>query len=754
MINTDTKHVRIRQKIVIFLLSALIAFFSASHSVYSQNTENNDQDAEEAQVTLNLQDVDILVLINTVAEVSGKNFIVDPRVRGKVSVISGATLNSNELYDVFLSILEVNNFATVESGSVTKILPSNVIKQRPTPTLFSPTDDTNDAQITQIIQLKHAPVQDLVAIIRPLIPATSHFAPHVQSNSVIITDTAANIQRVIRIIQHIDVPDQSANVRVIYLTKAKASDMAGTLTQIIASNANPQAAAQGANTSIQAVDAINALIISASDSEFDKIQALINELDIERQLQDDINVIYLKHAKAEDLVTILNDVTGDQNAQGTVTEFSVQADVATNALIVKATGNQLNVVRNVIEKLDLQRAQVYVETVIAEVSLGKAAELGVNWGAGGAIDTSTTTTTGTGDTATSTTTTSSIGNLVDSGNTNTVVGTAAIGTLFELATGGLNYSLLDFGKYQLDAIINAIRSDTNSNILSTPTILTLNNEEAEIIVGQEVPFITGSFNNGNNNSTSTDSDGNVITNVANSFQTIERKDVGIKLKIKPQINDGDTIQLEVFQEISSVSATTINGQSDIITDLRSLEAVVQADDGQVIVLGGLIEDNVVETVSSVPILGKIPILGALFRSKSKSVGKTNLMVFLKPRIIRSAADLAQFSKTKYDEVRSDELQSRLVSNNFLIEDSEPPVLNVYDEVLDDGKLRSEQRLENYEDFKQEAETGVKDKSNRTVIDLFKKRPPVNSQFETAGQIDDEENRIEWSDAPGKTERSD
>lgn len=751
MTKLEKKHGRISVKIFISLLSALMVFFSASHSSFGQNDNQGANNTDGAQVTLNLQDIDILVLINLVAENSGKNFIVDPRVRGKVSVVSGASLNADELYDVFLSILEVHNFAAVETGNVIKVLPSNVIKQRPTPTMFEPTIESNDAQITQIIQLEHASVQDLVAIIRPLIPATSHFAPHVPSNSVIITDTTANIQRVLEIIKRIDIPDQRANVRVVYLTKAKASELAGTLTQIITSTIDPKDAASGSKVSIQPVDAINALIISSPDSEYAKIQALIDELDIERELQDNINVIYLKHAKAEDLVTILNDVTSGQAVEGQVTEFSVQADEATNALIVKATGNQLKVVRNVIEKLDLQRAQVYVETVIAEVSLGKAAELGVNWGAGGAIDNSTSTTVGTGDDAVTTTTDSTIGNLVDRNNTNTVIGTAAVSTLFDLATGGLTYSLLDFGKYQLDAIINAIRSDTNSNILSTPTILTLNNEEAEIIVGQEVPFITGSFNNGTGNTTSTDEDGNTVTNVANSFQTIERKDVGIKLKIKPQINDGNTIQLEVFQEISSVSETTINGQSDIITDLRSLEAVVQADDGQVIVLGGLIEDNVVETVSSIPILGKIPIIGALFRSKSKSVGKTNLMVFLKPRIIRSAADLAKYSKTKYDEVRSDELQSRIASNNFLIEESEPPVLELYDNVQDEGKLRSEQRLENYEQFKTEAETGLEDKSKRTVIDLFKKRPPVNTQFETAGKIEDEENRIDWEDLPDQSD---
>ncbi|MBX2847184.1 MAG: hypothetical protein KTR16_02595, partial [Acidiferrobacterales bacterium] len=414
------KHQIKRAQKLISLLCAAMLFFGGSFKILAQNTP---ADGEEVQITLNLQDTDILTLIDLVAENSSKNFIVDPRVRGKISVISGAPLNSEELYDVFLSILEVHNFATVDSGNVVKVLPSNVIKQRPTPTLFSPTEETNDAQITQIIQLENASVQDLVAIIRPLIPATSHFAPHIPSNSVVITDTAANIQRVLKIIQRIDVPDQSANVRVVYLSKAKASDLAGTLTQIVASNANPQEAAQGSRTTIQPVDAINALIISASDSEYAKIQALISELDIERDLQADINVISLKHAKAEDLVSILNDVTTGAQTEGGVQEFTVQADEATNSLVVKASSGQLKTVQSVIDQLDRQRAQVYVETVIAEISLNEDASLGVQWGAGGER------TINTGFDADGNVTTGTIGNLVDEDNPNTVLGTAIANTV-------------------------------------------------------------------------------------------------------------------------------------------------------------------------------------------------------------------------------------------------------------------------------------------------------------------------------------
>lgn len=685
------------RRTVLSLATALIAFSSVSLQAQTKKSASPD-DKAKAQVTLNLQDVDIRVLINTVAEVSGKNFVVDPRVKGKVSVISGASLDPDQLYDVFLSILEVHNFATVDSGSVIKVLPSNVIKQRPTPTEFEPTDRSNDAQITQIIQLQYAGVQELVPIVRPLIPPTSHFAPHVPSNSVVITDTAANIQRVLKIIKRIDVPDKRSSVHVVYLEKTKASELAATLTQIVASNADPKTAGVAAKVSIQAFDAIGALVINATDDEFETLNALIDELDIERKLDADINVIYLKHAKAEDLVSVLNDITKVDGAQaGSTTSPTLQADEATNALIVKASGSQLQTMRDVIDKLDVRREQVFVETIIAEVSLDQAANLGVTWGAGGAFG-GTAGRPASGDSP-AIPSIGGRGNIVSRDNRNQVLGTAAVNTAFELGTGGLNYSLLDFEKYQLDVVINALRADTNSNILSTPTILTLDNEEAEIIVGQEVPFVTGRFNNGQGNSTTTNSDGSQNNSVGSSFQSIERKDVGIKLKIKPQISDGNTIQLEVMQEISSVAQTAVAGQADLITNRRSIQATVQVDDGQVIVLGGLIQDDVVDTVNRVPILGKLPIIGALFRSSSKTAVKRNLMVFLKPRIIRNADDLAKFSKIKYDEVRRDSEISRQQSSKFLIEDSEPPVLEKYEKVIGDGVVTSERRNELSEEGK-------------------------------------------------------
>lgn len=705
-------------------LTVLVGLQSVSAQQREQSRVAGDATDQEARITLKLEDVDIRVLISTVAEVSGKSFIVDPRVKGKVSVISGATLSPEELYDVFLSILEVHNFATVDSGSVIKVLPSNVIKQRPTPLLFSPTEESNDAQITQIIQLKHAVVQDLVPIIRPLIPPTSHFAPHVPSNSVVITDTAANIQRVLQIIRKIDVPDKRSNIRVVNLDFSKASELAATLTQLITATADPKNAASTSKVNIQPFDAINSLVISAPDDQYGKIQALIDQLDIEREVEGNVNVIALKHAKAEDLSSILKDLTAN-TAQGAVSEFTVQADEASNSLIVKASGTQLKTVQSVVEKLDKRRAQVFVETIIAEVSLDQSASLGINWSIGGAR------TSGTGDTATT------VGNLIDTDRPGLPAATVATGQAFGtsgvLPTAGYNYSLLDLGRYQLDIILNAIASDTNSNVLSTPTILTLDNEEAEIVVGQEVPFVTGSFNNGFNNNQTGDQNNNNVP-VGNGFQTIERRDVGISLKIKPQINDGDTIQLEVLQETSAITSAVVAGVTGgVITNRRSIEAVVQVDDGQIVALGGLITDDVEDTVSKVPFLGDIPILGNLFRNKTKRAIKRNLMVFLKPHIIRSPEDLERFSRSKYEDVRRDSQIAARQNPSFVIKDSAAPVLVEYEKSVDNGVIGSERRAKLARD-------GVPKTFQRKVKDIIFGRKTADSEFETQGELESIESK--------------
>ncbi len=616
------------------LAGALLAFAGACLG-QAQPAQNGVTRGAGDTITLNFQNADIGALINTVSQITGKNFIVDPRVKGKVTLISGGKFPASRIYEVFLSVLEVHNFATVPSGDVIKIVPSNIVKQQPTPMSFGATAPSVDEQITQVYQLEFGSVQELVPILRPLLPPTSHFAAHASSNTLVFTDTAANVERVLRIIERIDQPDRRADVHVVYLENAQAKELAPVLSQVAAglqAGGDPQT--QRLRITVQADGAINALVIQAPETEFNLLRAVVDQLDIERPAEGDVRVVYLRHSKAADLVGIVNEIAqggavGGEGAAG-AQKVSVQADEGTNALVIRAAERQFRELQSVIEKLDLKRAQVFVETVIAEVSTNMAAELGVEWSFlqqnadGSEVG---------GDTQFS-----------------DQEGGLRLGFINELVENIAGDTLPD-----LAVVLRALRADANSNILSTPNLLTLENETAEIVVAQEVPFVTGQFVTSASPVTTepveTPGGDTGAVQVTNPFQTIERKDVGLILRITPQINEGDTIRLEIEQEISNVSRTTVQGASDLITDKRQINTTVQVDDARIIVLGGLIRDDLTDTVEWVPVLGKLPVIGALFRKKSKEVIKRNLMVFLRPRVVREDTDLAVVTREKYDDVR-------------------------------------------------------------------------------------------------------
>lgn len=622
---------------------AVILMVSPLGASLAQSGGNGDAGKASDQITLNFQDVDIRALINTVSEVTGKNFIVDPRVKGQVTLVSGGPLDADQIYNVFLSVLAVHNFAAVPAGEVTKIIPNNIVKQEPTPTEYTEPTTGGDAQITQVYKLKHASVQELVPILRPLLPPTSHFAAHASSNTLVFTDSRGNVQRILDIIKRVDVPDRRSNVRVVYLDHARATELVSVISQLANNFNQPQggeAPAGGSRVSVQADAATNALVINAPDTEYRLLQAVVDQLDIERPSQKDIHVIYLKYAKATDLVDILNQVgqelTEDkEGAAGNDRKVNVQADEASNALVIHARPKDFQSIEAVVQQLDVKRKQVFVEAIIAEVSFNKASDLGIEWQA--------------------------------NSNKYTLGGEEVTGgTSFSDISGGLtlgfinNFIVNSAGAVvpDLQVILRALRSDSHTNILSTPNLLTLDNEEAEIVVGQEVPFVTGQFTSdaADNNNT----DGQAV----NPFQTIERKDVGLTLKVTPQINAGDTITMEVEQEISNVSETTVQGASDLITDERRINATVQMDSGQIVVIGGLIRDDVLDSVEWVPILGRLPIIGELFKRKQKSAVKTNLMVFLRPRIIEDGHVLADSTRKKYEYMRN------------LSEGSQPGTLNM------------------------------------------------------------------------------
>jgi general secretion pathway protein D len=580
-------------------------------------------------IKLNFQDADISALVALVAKVTGKNFIVDPRVKGKVTLVSGSTVPVDTLYDIFLSVLATYNFAALPSGGFTKIIPANLVKQNPTPTITEGELPYNEQEITYIVTLEHASVNEILPILRPLLPPTAHIAPHAGSNTLILTDRANNIRRVVALVERIDQEQQGQVIRVIPIEFADAAALAQIISQL-AGTLNADEAAKGKpvqQTMVQVDPGLNALIIRAPEKDFPVLQALIGELDIERAEESNVHVVFLKHAEAVDLVTILNGIIQDKVAEAEdgkplAAKISVQADEVGNSLVIRAKQDVYEEMIGVIEQLDVRRSQVYIEAIIAEVLEREGEILGVDW----------------------------VGAFRNSAGQEFT----KLDPTFTEEENGLKLGFVN--KYvrtltgvvtpDLGIVLTALREDNNSNVISTPSMLTLDNEEAEIVVGQEVPFLTGSFTSG----------GGDLPN-ANPFQTIERKEVGLTLRITPQINAGGAIRLEVAQELSRVSPTQVEGASDLITDKRTIDATVLVDDGQIIVLGGLMRTDEKDTYERVPVLGDIPYLGAAFRKKSKKKDKINMMVFLRPTIVRQPEDLNRTTEERYQYIRTNEEES-------------------------------------------------------------------------------------------------
>jgi len=615
-------------------------------------------------VTLNLKDADIGALISTVAEVTNRNFIVDPRVKGKVTVISTRPMNSDEVYQVFLSILKVHGFAAVPSGEVIKIVPDVNAKQDSIPTTSVAEPGRGDEMVTRVIQVDNVTAAQLVPILRPLVPQQGHLAAYPATNVLIISDRASNVERLVSIIHRIDQVSDS-EIEVIPLEHASAVEVVRVLTSLNRAVPGPQAGARAEGPILVADERTNSVLLGGDHADRLRMRAIISHLDTPLDSGGNTDVIYLRYAEAAEIVDTLLGVgkieerEAQQGKATTTTSrgvFDIQADESTNSLVITAPPDIMRTLKRVISQLDIRRAQVLVEAVIAEVSADTTRELGVQWLFSGAKD-------GEGPIG--------VVNFTNSGSpvADVVNGAASV------ANGGtfptiLDNALLGFGKtngsFNYVAVMNALASDANTNILSTPTLVTLDNEEAEIVIGENVPFVTGSF-------TSTGaSDG-----ATNPFQTIQREDVGLTLKIKPQINEGDALRLEIEQEVSSI-ADSVAGASDLVTNKRSIKTNVMVDNGQVVVLGGLIEENIRESEQKIPLLGDIPVLGALFRSNTGDVEKTNLMVFIHPVILRDAAVTNLYTNNKYNYIRSLQLGQDEDGVN-LMPDTHHPALPVIEE---------------------------------------------------------------------------
>ncbi|QTN21913.1 type II secretion system secretin GspD [Rhizobacter sp. AJA081-3] len=625
-------------------------------------------------VTLNFVNADIEAVSRAMGAILKQQFIVDPRVKGTVTLFSEQPISPREAYLNYLAALRGLGFTVVEVGGLFKVVPEADAKLQSGTVAVGETGRRGDQILTQVFKLNHENANNLVPVLRPLISPNNTINANPGNNSLVITDYADNLQRIGKIIAAMDTP-AAGEVEVIPLRNAVAADLAPIVQRLSDSTgtaAVPGAPAGGATSSVIADSRNNSLLVKAgSPARMASIRSLVERLDQPMQgsaAAGNVWVVHLKNADATKLAQVLRAAVAGSGGGGSTstsptqatpatqpavtaggaspqatapvsasagpsTGGFIQADPSTNSLIITAAEPMYRQLRAMIEQLDSRRAQVYIESMIVEVSGDNAADFGFQWqGLLGSSGDKYGVAAGTNFNAAN----SSSNNIVS------LSGALAGGTL-TAPSQGLNIALLKNygGTYALAAVARLLQSQTNTNIVSTPNLITLDNEEAKIIVGSNVPFVTGQFTNTGTATTS-------------PFQTIERKDVGITLRIKPQIGEGGTIRMTIFQESSSVSDKVAPGTSNAgpSTDKRSIESTVVVDDGAILVLGGLIEDKFTENKTKVPLLGDLPLVGGLFRSATRTKTRTNLMVFLRPVIMRDAEAASRMSLDRYDLIRA------------------------------------------------------------------------------------------------------
>jgi general secretion pathway protein D len=608
-------------------------------------------------VTLNFINTEIEGVVKAVSEITGKNFVLDPRIKGTINIFSAKPLPRALVYEVFLSALRVQGYAAIEDRGIVTIVPATDAKLYPSPT-HGPQDKSRaggDRIQTQVFTLRYESALQLVPILRPLISPNNLITAYPASNSLVVTDYAGNLLRIEKIIDSIDQPSGTEPV-VIPLRHASALDVAQIVNRLFTEATQPAGATAADPTQRLTVVAdarSNSLILrSENPSQLFRLRSLVATLDSPTSAAGNLNVVYLKNAEAVKVAETLRAIylgeivpqaaprpmalpvaalsagTPPQALPGpqaaAPSSGMIQADAATNSILINAPDAIYNNLRAALDRLDVRRAQVYVEALIAEITADKAAEFGIQWqDLSGAAKTGT----------------QSFGGTNFGGTGQNIIGQS----LSPAAAGhGLNIGVVKgrvtipgVGEIlNLGILVRALETDNHANILSTPTLLTLDNEEARIIIGQNVPFITGQY---------------ALSGAATTptpFQTIERRDVGLTLRVKPQISEGGTVRLQLYQEVSSVQDTS--NPAGLITNKRAVESTVLVDDGQIVVIGGLIQDSVKDGVEKVPVLGDIPVLGALFTYSTRSRTKTNLMVFLRPTVLRDAKRADSLTSSRYD----------------------------------------------------------------------------------------------------------
>ena len=590
-----------------------------------------------AQITPNYKDADLNQVIEAVSQVTGKSFIVDPRVRAQVTMLSSEPMSPEAFYEAFLAILQVHGYIAVPSGKIVKIMPDATARQVPANDLPDQVSSTSDEIVTQVIQVRNVSAGQLVPMLRPMMPQAAHLAAYPSANMLIISDRAANVNRIMRIIQRID-RSGDGDFDFIRLEHASSAE----IVRVINSLSSAQGAEAAGAARVVADERTNSIIVSGEQSQRLRLRTLITYLDTPLEAGGDTQVRYLRYADAEKLAAKLKEQSGAAVAAaggaaaaqaaaapgGVDKSVTIWAEPETNALVVTAPPKTMRSLMSVVDRLDVRRAQVVIEAMLVEVSNDASRDLGVNW----IVD-------GSGD--------NFLVGLFNQSIAGVNIGDIARGVQdpesIENAPGGFTIGggrVQDSGT-NFAAILRALASNGDTNVVSMPSVITLDNEEAQIKVAQEVPFLTGTFTN-------TGGTGGAV----NPFQTIERKEVGNILKITPQITDENTILLKIEQEASGIAAAAAQvSTTDLVTNKRTITTRVLVDDGGMLVLGGLIEDRLTESESRVPLLGKIPVIGALFRVRNTQKTKTNLMVFIRPRVLRTAEQAAIETNSKYNYLR-------------------------------------------------------------------------------------------------------
>jgi general secretion pathway protein D len=636
-----------------------------------------------AQTTLNLRDADVRAFIQDASRVTGRNFIIDGRVQGKVTVVSDRPLSRSEYFEVFLSTLRANGLVAIPtSNGAYRIQPAETAAAQPGKIGLS--GAARNQFITEVFRLRSIEASSAVDTLRPLVSREGSVTANRGANSLVVADYADNIRRIRSLLQRID--SDGASTELIALKNANARDLATSLQQLITGSSGGGENARG-GVAIVAIDSSNSLALRGDRGTVSRFAAIARDLDKRAASGAEVRVIWLQHADAAKLLPVLQQLVGQTaissgsdsasssaNTPASTTPTPVSAPSSggrnapviaryegANAIIISAPSEMQRTLGDVVRQLDTRREQVLVEAIIVEISDTAARKLGVQFLLGGkpgsnipfaatnysnaapniltiagavaARDLNTTTTTINGNTTT-TTTNNPVSDQLAQAAVNSVLGAAG-------AFGGFATNVGNNGVF--GAIINAVQQDNKSNILSTPSVVTLDNQEAKILVGQEVPITTGE---------------KLGNNFDNAFRTVQRQNVGIQLEVKPQVNEGDAIKLFIRQEVSSIAGPVSNNGNDLILNKREIQTTVTVDDGQIVALGGLLDDNERRTIEKIPLLGDIPGLGQLFRSRAKSREKTNLMVFIRPTILRNAEDARKLAERRYGYIRDQQLLLR------------------------------------------------------------------------------------------------